>query len=260
MSEWIVPLITLSALEIVLGIDNIIFITILAGKLPPDKQPKARRWGLILALLSRLALLAFVDTLRRATDPLFTLPDFGVIDSEAAAISTKDLVLLIGGTFLIGKATWEIHDKLEGESEAETHGENAGKVGSLSAVLIQIMLIDLVFSLDSVITAVGMVDNLWVIVVAMVLTVAVMMFAAGPIGNFVSKHPTLKILALSFLILIGVILVAEGMAQHINKGYIYFAMGFSFTVEMINLQMRKERRPVKLREPQMPVEQPDPSL
>jgi predicted tellurium resistance membrane protein TerC len=227
---------TLTVLEIVLGIDNIIFISILAGKLPREQQDKARYIGLGLAMVMRIALLFSLSWIIRLTAPLFE-----VMGQE---ISGRDLVLLIGGLFLIGKATHEIHDRLEGEE-----GERSVKVApSLRSVLIQIMLLDIVFSLDSVITAVGMVDELGVMVAAVVVAVGFMMVFAKPVSDFVERHPTVKMLALSFLILIGVSLVAESFDQHIPKGYIYFAMAFSVMVEVLNLKSRKPKaEPVQLR-------------
>ena len=241
--EWLadpqgwIALLTLTALEIVLGIDNIVFISILAGKLPPEEQPKARMIGLALAMLMRIALLFSLAWVIRLTAPLFTV--------LAEEISGRDLILIVGGLFLLAKSTREIHLKLEGE-----HGHSGGRVTrSLASVLVQIMLLDIVFSLDSVITAVGMVDELSIMVIAVVIAVGFMMVFAGPISRFVDAHPTVKILALSFLILIGVTLIAEGFDQHISKGYIYFAMAFSVMVEMLNLRLRsKAVRPVRLRE------------
>jgi predicted tellurium resistance membrane protein TerC len=222
----------------VLGIDNIIFISILASKLPPEQQGKARYIGLGLAMIMRIALLFSLSWIVRLTAPLFA-----VLGQE---ISGRDLVLLLGGLFLIGKATREIHERLEGEE-----GEASARVApSLRSVLIQIMLLDIVFSLDSVITAVGMVDQLGVMVAAVVTAVAFMMLFARPVSEFVERHPTVKILALSFLILIGVSLVAEAFDQHIRKGYIYFAMAFSVVVEMLNLRVRKRKaEPIHLRQP-----------
>ena len=227
---------TLTVLEIVLGIDNIIFISILASKLPRDQHGKARYIGLGLAMIMRIALLFSLSWIVRLTAPLVA-----VLGQE---ISGRDLVLLIGGLFLIGKATREIHERLEGEE-----GEASAKlVPSLRSVLIQIMLLDIVFSLDSVITAVGMVDELGVMIAAVVTAVAFMMLFARPVSEFVERHPTIKMLALSFLILIGVSLVAESFDQHIPKGYIYFAMAFSVMVEMLNLRTRtKKAEPVHLR-------------
>jgi predicted tellurium resistance membrane protein TerC len=229
--SWI-ALLTLTVLEIVLGIDNIIFISILAGKLAPEQRNRARRVGLFLAMFIRVGLLASLAWIARLTTPLFT-----VLSQE---ISGRDLILLIGGVFLLGKATHEIHDKLEG---AEEHN-NAKAAASFTSVIIQILVLDIVFSLDSVITAVGMADELAVMITAVVLAVGVMLVASGPVSAFVEKHPTVKMLALSFLLLIGMSLVAEGLDQHIPKGYIYFAMGFSVLVEMLNL--RTKRKPVHL--------------
>jgi predicted tellurium resistance membrane protein TerC len=234
---WI-ALFTLTVLEIVLGIDNIIFISILVGKLPEKQQPRARRLGLFLAMFLRIGLLASIAWMAKLTAPLFTVLGQG--------ISGRDLILLTGGVFLLFKATREIHDRLEGD-EAEA---NARAVASFMAVIVQILLLDIVFSLDSVITAVGMADHLPVMIAAVVIAVGVMMFAAGPISNFVSRHPTIKMLALSFLLLIGMSLIAEGLGRHIPKGYIYFAMAFSVFVEMLNLRSRKKGKPVKLHEPQ----------
>jgi len=221
-------------MEIVLGIDNIIFISILSGKLPPAEQPKARRLGLLLALVMRLGLLFTISWMMQLTAPLFAV--FG------QEISGRDLILIVGGTFLVGKSVHEIHDKLEAQHEAQSA---TARGASFVAILIQIMLLDIVFSLDSVITAVGMAPSLVVMVLAMIIAVGVMLIFAGPIGSFVERHPTMKILALSFLMLIGVVLVADGMGQHISKGYIYFAMAFALLVEMVNLRVRR-RQPVHL--------------
>jgi predicted tellurium resistance membrane protein TerC len=228
--SWI-ALLTLTVLEIVLGIDNIIFISILASKLPQEQQAKARKVGLGLAMFIRLALLASLAWIARLTTPLFT-----VFSQE---ISGRDLILLIGGLFLLAKATHEIHDKLEGEE-----GHASAKVAaSFTSVIVQILALDIVFSLDSVITAIGMANELAVMMAAVVIAVAVMFVAAGPISNFVERHPTVKMLALSFLLLIGMSLVAEGFDQHISKGYIYFAMGFSVFVEMLNQRLHKVSKP-----------------
>ena len=225
---WI-ALLTLSALEIVLGIDNIIFISILAGRLPSAKRDRARRIGLALAMLTRIGLLASVSWLAHLTVRLFAVlgHDF----------SARDLILIGGGLFLLAKATFEVHHNLEGEGEHRV----AGKVASFAGVLSQIVVLDIIFSLDSVITAIGMSDHLPVMIAAIVIAVAVMMFAAGPIADFVEHHPTVKMLALSFLLLVGFALVVEGFGRHIPKGYIYFAMGFSVGVEMLNLRMRNRR-------------------
>ena len=228
---WI-GLATLTVLEIVLGIDNVIFISILAGKLPREQQGRARYIGLLLAMFMRIALLFSLSWIIRLTAPLFTL-----LGQE---ISGRDLVLLIGGLFLLAKSTREIHERLEGEE-----GEASARVApSFASVLIQIMLLDIVFSLDSVITAVGMVDEIGVMVAAVVAAVAFMMAFAGPISQFVDQHPTIKMLALSFLILIGVSLIAESFDQHIPKGYIYFAMAFSVMVEVLNLKSKKKKSEV----------------
>jgi predicted tellurium resistance membrane protein TerC len=226
---------TLTFLEIVLGVDNIIFISILSGKLPPDQQAKARRLGLLAAMLMRIALLFSLAWIIRLTAPWFT-----IVGQE---ISGRDLILILGGLFLLGKATYEIHDKLEGEE-----GHASKKVAaSFGSVILQIMLLDMVFSLDSVITAVGMADQLWVMVTAVIVAVGIMMLSAEAISDFVHKHPTVKMLALSFLLLIGLSLLLEGFDHHIPKGYIYFAMGFSVFVEMINLRLKKVSSPVDLK-------------
>ncbi|MCU1289766.1 MAG: rane protein TerC family [Acidobacteria bacterium] len=228
---------TLALLELVLGIDNIVFISILAGKLPAEQQAKARYIGLALALLMRVILLFSLTWVIGLTAPLFTV--FG------QEISGRDLVLLIGGLFLIAKSTHEIHGSLEGEE-----GHKATKTyASFGSVLVQIALLDIVFSLDSVITAVGMVDRIEIMIAAVVVSIAFMMAFAGTIGAFVQKHPTVKMLALSFLLLIGVTLIAEGFDQHIPKGYIYFAMAFSVLVEFLNLRLRKKSEPVQLHNP-----------
>jgi predicted tellurium resistance membrane protein TerC len=230
-------LLTLTVLEIVLGIDNVVFISILAAKLPHGQQKRARTVGLALAMLMRIALLFSVSWIIRLTAPLFT-----VLGQE---ISGRDLILILGGLFLLGKSTHEIHAKLEGE---EGHASASVKA-SFTSVIIQILLLDAVFSLDSVITAVGMADNLAIMIVAVVVAVIFMMVFAGPISQFVERHPTVKMLALSFLLLIGVTLIAEGLDRHIPKGYIYFAMAFSVFVEMLNLKLRRPHTtPVKLHE------------
>lgn len=238
--EWLsdpqiwIAFLTLSVLELVLGIDNIIFISILAGKLPAEQQPRARFIGLTLALVMRVLLLLSLTWVMGLVEPLFSV--FG------KEISGRDLILLIGGLFLIGKSTHEIHGSLEG-----AEGTSAKKVyASFTSVIIQIMLLDIVFSLDSVITAIGMVDNIYVMIAAVVVSIVAMMFFAAPIGNFVEKHPTIKMLALSFLLLIGFTLVAEGFQQHIPKGYIYGAMAFSVLVEILNMRLRKRGEPVNL--------------
>jgi predicted tellurium resistance membrane protein TerC len=238
---WI-SLLTLTLLEIVLGIDNIIFISILAGKLPAEQQAKARQLGLSLALITRVLLLMSLTWLMGLTKPLFTLP---VLNH---GLSGRDLILLLGGLFLIGKSVVEVHEKLEGEDGHATMGR---KRVSFAGVIVQILILDIVFSLDSVITAVGMASNLGVMITAVVLALGVMLVFAGAISDFVNRHPTLKMLALSFLILIGVTLVGESLGQHIPKGYIYFSMAFAFGVEMLNLRLRaKEKtKPIALHQP-----------
>jgi predicted tellurium resistance membrane protein TerC len=225
-------LITLTVLEIVLGIDNIVFISILAGKLPAQRQARARTVGLALALITRILLLLSLTWIMRLTAPLFA-----VLGRE---ISGRDLILLIGGMFLIWKSTHEIHERLEGEPASQRTPRAAATMG---AVLVQIALLDIVFSLDSVITAVGMANRVEIMIAAIILAVGFMMFAAGPVSSFVDRHPTVKMLALSFLLLIGVTLIAEGLGQHISKGYVYFAMAFSMFVEMLNLRARKRHGP-----------------
>jgi predicted tellurium resistance membrane protein TerC len=234
---WL-ALVTLTALEIVLGIDNIIFISILTGKLPQQQRPKAQRIGLALAMITRLMLLFSLTWIMRLTEPFFSILGHGV--------SGRDIILIVGGMFLLAKSTMEIHDKLEGEE----HHVSEGKTGaSFKGIIIQIMFLDIIFSLDSVITAVGMASQLAVMATAVVLAVGVMMFFAGAVSTFVERHPTIKVLALSFLLLIGVSLIADGLSFHIPKGYIYFAMAFSVFVEMINLRVRKgSTPPVKLRQ------------
>jgi len=241
--EWIttaegwIALVTLTVLEIVLGIDNIVFISILAGKLPEELRARARKVGLSLAMLMRIALLLSITWVMRLTTPLFS--------AVGQEISGRDLILIIGGLFLLAKSTHEIHDKLEGE---EGHS-SAKVVSSFNTVIVQILLLDIVFSLDSVITAVGMAEDVVVMILAVIIAVGVMLVSAGTISDFVDRHPTVKMLALSFLLLIGVSLVAEGLDQHIPKGYIYFAMSFSVFVEMINLRVRARSKPVHLHQP-----------
>jgi predicted tellurium resistance membrane protein TerC len=243
--EWItnpdiwLALVTLTALEIVLGIDNIVFISILAGKLPESQQDKARNIGLLLAMGMRILMLLAISWIIGLTDPWFEI--FG------NELSGRDLILIVGGLFLLGKATFEIHEKLEGE---DPHNQEAKAVATFASVLTQIVLLDLVFSLDSVITAVGMADEIWVMIAAVVIAIGVMLLSAEAVSDFVNRHPTVKMLALSFLILIGFSLVAEGWELHIPKGYIYFAMGFSILVEALNLRVRRKRvraEPVELR-------------
>jgi predicted tellurium resistance membrane protein TerC len=237
---WI-ALLTLTALELVLGIDNIIFISILVDRLRPDLRERARKLGLFLAMFMRIGLLVLLAWIVGATEPLFTI--------VGTKISPRDLILIGGGLFLIWKSTMEIHQLLEGEEESEAGIAHA----TFASVIVQIIIIDLVFSLDSIITAVGMVDQVAVMITAVVLSVGLMMLFASAIGRFVSAHPTIKMLALSFLLVVGVALVADGFGQHVPKGYIYFAMAFSVFVEMLNLRMRKRRgehaQPVQLHEP-----------
>ena len=241
--EWIanpeawVALATLAILEIVLGIDNIIFISILADKLPEEQQPAARRNGLILAMGTRLGLLGAISMIMKLTAPLFSFLGHGY--------SGRDLILIAGGLFLLTKATREIHHRLEGDDGAT----GKARVVSYGAVLVQIAVMDIIFSLDSVITAVGLADDFMVMAIAIVLAVGVMLLAANAVSLFVNNHPTLKMLALSFLLLLGMTLVAEGFGQHIPKGYIYFAMGFSVFVEALNLRVRASGRPIQLRRP-----------
>jgi predicted tellurium resistance membrane protein TerC len=237
--EWLLDphawlaLATLTALEIVLGVDNIIFISVLCGRLPEHQRARARTIGLALAMLTRLALLFTLTWVMTLTAPLFEIPVLGKL------ISGRDLILIGGGLFLLWKSVHEIHNALEGEEEDE---RGAAVVAGFGAVIAQIAVIDIVFSLDSVITAVGMVDELAIMVIAIVLAVGVMLFSAGPIGEFVDRHPTIKMLALSFLILIGVALIGEGWDLHIPKGYIYFAMAFAVAVEMLNIRVRARMR------------------
>lgn len=239
---WI-AFVTLIVLELVLGVDNVIFISILAGKLPAQDQQRARTTGILLAVVTRILLLASLSWIISLEEPFFHIPWFG---GEEIGISGRDLILIAGGLFLLWKSTHEIHDKLEGKE-----GHASAKVAAtFTSVIIQIMLLDIVFSLDSVITAVGMVDHIEIMIAAVVIAALVMVFISGPLGQFVEKHPTIKILALSFLLLIGFTLIVEGLHQHIPKGYVYFAMGFSVMVEMINIRVRdKHVKPVYLREP-----------
>ena len=247
--EWItdpqalVALLTLTILEIVLGIDNIIFISILSSKLPARQQPRARMLGLALAMFGRVLLLLCITWIMRLTSPLFEV--------FSAELSGRDLILIAGGLFLLGKSTFEIHDRLEGDP----HGHGAGRAAvSFAAVIIQILLLDLVFSVDSVVTAVGMADEVGVMITAIIIAIGVMMVSAGAISRFIDKRPTVKMLALSFLLLIGVALVGEGLDMHIPKGYIYFARAFSVFVELLNLRLRARpaAKPVKLRSPRTP--------
>jgi predicted tellurium resistance membrane protein TerC len=236
-TQGLLALATLTFLEVILGVDNVIFISILSGKLPVDRQLSARRTGLLAAMVMRIGLLVSIAWIIGLTASLFT-----VLGRD---ISGRDLVLIAGGLFLLGKSTVEIHDGLEGESG---HG-GAAAAPSFGAVIAQIMLLDIVFSLDSVITAVGMADDLSIMVTAVVLAVGIMMVSAEPISAFVNRHPTVKMLALSFLLLIGLSLIGDGLGMHIPKGYIYFAMGFSVFVEMVNLRVRGAKTPVQLHKP-----------
>lgn len=227
--ENLLALLTLTALEIVLGIDNIVFIVVITGRLAAEVQDKARRIGLFLAMFTRIALLLGISLILRLTAPLFAV--------LGHAVSGRDLVLLAGGLFLLGKATMEIHDKLEGPGDGPEAA--ARPAASYAAAVVQIAILDIVFSLDSVITAVGMAQQVWIMVAAIVAAVAVMLFFAGPVGAFVHRHPTVQMLAFAFLLLVGVFLVAEGLGRHIERGYIYFAMGFSLFVEFLNLRQKK---------------------
>lgn len=245
---WI-SLLTLTLLEIVLGIDNIVFISILSGKLPENQQKKGRQVGLGLAMITRVLLLLSLTWIMKLTTPLFNVAEwFSITDAEwfeKLAISGKDIILLTGGMFLIYKSTHEIHQKLEGDEEELGIKP---KVYSFWSTIVQILILDIVFSLDSVITAVGMANHIEIMIAAVIIAVLIMLISAGSISNFVNKHPTVKMLALSFLLLIGVSLIAEGLDQHIPKGYVYFAMAFSVLVEMLNLRMKKNKNvPVQLR-------------
>lgn len=234
-AQSLIAFLTLCALEIVLGVDNVIFISILSSKLPKEQQEKARKLGLGLAVVTRILLLLSLSWVIGLTAPLFT-----VLSEE---ISGRDLILLLGGLFLIGKSTHEIHQKLEADEEVTA----ATASSKFASVIMQILLLDVVFSLDSVITAVGMVSQISIMIAAVIVSTIFMMFTAKSISHFVDEHPTIKILALSFLILIGVTLIAEGLDQHISKGYIYFAMGFSLAVEAMNIRLRKKSKPVHLK-------------
>jgi len=237
-------LVMLTAMEIVLGIDNIIFLAIVAGKLPPKQQPKARRIGLVAALGTRILLLMSLTFLLGLTKPVFVVPDLPYFhDFEAREVSLRDLILLVGGLFLLYKSVREMHEKIESARSTSEVAKGPPKYASFGAVLLQIAVLDIVFSLDSVITAVGMVDEVWVMIIAMVVAMLVMLVFADRISNFVDRHPTIKILALAFLILIGVMLVAESLGQHINKGYIYFAMAFAVVIELVNIRLRGSSKP-----------------
>ena len=236
----LVSVLTLTSLEIVLGIDNIIFIAILTSRLPKEQQPRARQLGIGMAVITRILLLLSIAWVMRLTTPFVSVMGYD--------ISGKQLILIVGGLFLIAKSTFEIHNKLEGEE----HAPAAGGAAAFAQVILQIMLIDMIFSLDSVITAVGMTPHVPLMVVAVLISAGVMLAFSGPVSHFVHKHPTMKMLALAFLILIGVMLVAEGFGQHIDRGYIYFAMAFSLGVELINMRIRKGQAPIELRDSVMP--------
>jgi len=242
--EWLAGLITLVLLEVVLGLDNVIFISIVAGRLPAHQQQKARRLGLILAMFMRLILLTLISLILKLQGNLFTIFD---ID-----ISGKDLILILGGLFLIYKSSSEIHHKMEGE-EGDT-SKNI-KASTFKSVLFQILLLDIVFSIDSIITAVGMVSEIWIMYTAVVISVGIMLFAAEPISRFVNKHPAFKMLALSFLLLIGVSLIAEGLDYHIPKGYIYFSMAFALLVDILQMKTSKPSKPVETKEHYLPGEE-----
>jgi predicted tellurium resistance membrane protein TerC len=248
-TENLIALLTLTALEVVLGIDNVVFIAILCGKLPPEQRERARKIGLSLAMILRIALLLVLGWLSRLTDPLFTvsLPD--AMGGWSHGFSGRDLILIAGGLFLVGKATLEIHHKLEG---VEGHGPSGAPKAVFSGVITQILALDLVFSLDSVITAVGMANSRVVMVAAVVIAVVVMLLYSGHIASYIEQRPTLKILALAFLLLIGVALVIDGSGGHVPKGYVYFAMAFSLGVELINLKVRRKSEPVHLKDSRLP--------
>jgi predicted tellurium resistance membrane protein TerC len=235
--DWLVGLLTLIVLEVILGLDNVIFISILAARLPPDQQKKARNWGLGLAMVMRLGLLAVVSWIMKLEGTLFTIKDND--------ISGKDLILIVGGLFLIYKSASEIYHKMEGEE-----GDKSGKIkaNSFRDILIQILLLDLVFSVDSIITAVGMVKELWIMYTAVIVTVVIMLVAAGPISGFINRHPAFKILALSFLLVIGMALMAEGLGVYIPKGYIYFSIAFALIVDLIQMRVAKKSKPVQVHE------------
>ena len=238
LAPVLMSLATLTALEIVLGVDNVIFISILTARLPPRDREKARKLGISLALIMRLGLLSLLSWITRLTRPLFV--------AAGVEFTGKAIILLLGGLFLLYKSTMEIHEKLEGPETPGSLDDRKGAKNRFSAVILQILVLDLVFSLDSVITAVGMAQDLWVMVAANVLAMAVMWFSGKAIGDFVHRHPTFKMLALSFLLMIGVMLVAEGVGFHFPKGYIYFAMAFSASVEFLNMKVRKKGAPVEL--------------
>lgn len=245
MLDIVVPLVALTAMEIVLGIDNIVFIAILVGRLPEQLRAKARFIGLTLALVARILLLFSLSWILGLTEPLFALQSLGLpeawLHQDVNEVSVRDLILIVGGLFLICKSVHEIHAKFEDDQPDRRNGQQV----SLRSVLAQIAVLDVIFSLDSVITAVGMVerDKIWIMVTAIIIAIVVMMIFAGRVSRFVDQHPTVKMLALSFLILIGVMLVAEGIGTHLNKGYIYFAMAFALVVELLNMKIRTRRRP-----------------
>lgn len=245
--DALIALVTLAGLEIVLGIDNIVFIAIITGRLDPAVQPRARRVGLLAAMGMRIALLFCITWIMQLEDELFTILGHG--------FSGKDLILLAGGLFLLGKATLEIHHKLEAPGQAEK--EVTQKIGSFGAAIAQIAIIDMVFSIDSVITAVGIAEHIQVMIAAIVIAVGVMMVFAEPVSHFVERHPTMKMLALAFLLLIGVTLMAEGLHHHIPRGYVYSAMAFSLFVEILNLRVRRRREQVRLNSPTMPRAKPE---
>jgi predicted tellurium resistance membrane protein TerC len=252
MTESIIALLTLILLEVVLGLDNVIFISILSSRLPEAQQKKARRLGLILAMFIRLGLLAIISVILKLTNDFFHIPWFTKESSYQMGISGKDLILILGGLFLIYKSATEMYHKMEGD-EGDT--SKSIKAATFNSVVAQILLLDIVFSIDSIITAVGMVDELWVMYTAVIITVAIMLVAAEPISKFVNKHPVFKMLALSFLLLIGLSLIAEGFEVHIPKGYIYFSMAFALFVDVVQLRMHKPKTPpVHTREHYLPNE------
>ena len=252
MAESIIALLTLILLEVVLGLDNVIFISILSSRLPESQQKKARRVGLILAMFIRLGLLAIISVILKLTNDFFHIPWFTKETDYQMGISGKDLILILGGLFLLYKSATEMYHKMEGE-EGDT--SKSFKAVSFNSVVLQILLLDIVFSVDSIITAVGMVDELWVMYTAVIITVGIMLFAAEPISRFVNKHPVFKMLALSFLLLIGLSLIAEGFDVHIPKGYIYFSMAFALFVDVVQLRMHKSKKPpVQTREHYLPNE------
>jgi predicted tellurium resistance membrane protein TerC len=253
MTESIIALLTLILLEVVLGLDNVIFISILSSRLPESQQKRARRMGLILAMFIRLGLLAVISIILKLTNDFFHIPWFTKETDYQMGISGKDIILILGGLFLIYKSATEIYHKMEGD-EGDT--SKSFKAVSFSSVVFQILILDIVFSIDSIITAVGMVEELWVMYTAVIITVGIMLFAAEPISKFVNKHPVFKMLALSFLLLIGLSLIAEGFDVHIPKGYIYFSMAFALFVDVIQLRMHKPKKPpVQTREHYLPNEE-----